>query len=156
MVAGRSASGSIPTWESSISRRGLALAKTRVGRRAAPPFFPAFVRASSRRRVSRRGLSVRLSAVKKVVSDLRAVHCPPSGSCSHHAYISIKPGVQGEAKRAAFAALAAVHYFKLVVVVDDDIDIYNPVSWEWRECNHGDQVFSQESHGPSSGVQEFL
>lgn len=71
------------------------------------------------------------SAVKKVVSDLRAVHCPPSGSCSHHAYISIKPDVQGEAKRAAFAALAAVHYFKLVVVVDDDIDIYNDEEVLW-------------------------
>jgi len=71
------------------------------------------------------------SAVKKVVGDLRAVHCPPSGSCSQHIYLSIKPGAPGEAKRAALAALAAVHYFKLVVVVDDDIDIYNDVEVLW-------------------------
>ena len=71
------------------------------------------------------------NAVKKVVADLIAVHCPPSGSCSQHVYLSIKQGVQGEAKRAAFAALAAVHYFKLVVVVDDDIDIYNDEEVLW-------------------------
>ncbi|MFC2014270.1 UbiD family decarboxylase [Chloroflexota bacterium] len=71
------------------------------------------------------------SAVEKVVADLRAVHCPPSGCGSQHVYISIKQGVQGEAKRAAFAALAAVHYIKLVVVVDDDIDIYNDEEMFW-------------------------
>jgi 2,5-furandicarboxylate decarboxylase 1 len=71
------------------------------------------------------------NAVKKVVADLRAVHCPPSGSCSHHVYISMKQGVHGEAKRAALAALAAVHYFKLAVVVDEDIDIYNDEEVLW-------------------------
>jgi len=71
------------------------------------------------------------NAVEKVVADLRAVHFPPSGSCSHHAYVSIKKGVQGEGKRAALAALAAVQFLKLVVVVDDDIDIYNDEEVLW-------------------------
>jgi UbiD family decarboxylase len=70
-------------------------------------------------------------AVEKVVSDLRAVHFPPSGSCSHHAYIAIKKGVQGEGKRAALAALATVQFLKLVVVVDEDIDIYNDQDVLW-------------------------
>jgi UbiD family decarboxylase len=69
--------------------------------------------------------------VEKVVSDLRAVHFPPSGCCSHHAYISIKKGVQGEAKRAALAAIAAIQYLKLVVVVDEDIDVYNDAEVLW-------------------------
>ena len=71
------------------------------------------------------------NAVKRVVPGLRAVHCPPSGSCSQHVYLSIKQGTPGEAKRAAFAALAAVHYFKLVVLVDEDIDIYNDEEVMW-------------------------
>ncbi len=33
-------------------------------------------------------------AVDRVVADLRGVHFPPSACCSHHAYISIKKGVQ--------------------------------------------------------------
>ena len=70
-------------------------------------------------------------AVEKVVSDLRAVHFPPSGSCSHHASIAIKKGVQGEGKRAALAALATVQFLKLVVVVDEDIDIYNDQDVLW-------------------------
>ena len=70
-------------------------------------------------------------AVEKVVSELRAVHFPPSGSCSHHAYISIRKGVQGEGKRAALAALATVQFLKLVVVVDEDIDIYDDHEVLW-------------------------
>lgn len=69
--------------------------------------------------------------VSKVVADLRAVHFPPSGSCSHHAYISIKKSVQGEGKRAALAALAAVQFLKLVVVVDEDIDIFRDEEVLW-------------------------
>ena len=71
------------------------------------------------------------SAVKRVVPSVEAVHCPPSGSCVSHVYISMKPGVPGEAKRAALAALAANHFTKLVVVVDEDIDIYNDEEVLW-------------------------
>jgi len=71
------------------------------------------------------------SAVKKVTASLKVVHCPPSGSCSHHIYISIKQGVPGEAKRAALAALGAIHFSKLVVVVDEDVDIYDADEVLW-------------------------
>lgn len=71
------------------------------------------------------------NVVKKVVSGLKAVHCPPSGGCSHHIYISIDQSVPGEARRAAFAALAAVHFSKLIVVVDEDIDIYDSDEVLW-------------------------
>ena len=56
------ASGSMPTWPSSISRRGEALASTSLGLR--PARRPVgLVRASSWRSDSRRGLSVRASVV---------------------------------------------------------------------------------------------
>lgn len=69
--------------------------------------------------------------VEKVVSNLKAVHFPPSGNCSHHCYISIKKEVQGEAKRAALAAIAMVPFIKHVVVVDDDVDIYRDEEVLW-------------------------
>ena len=61
MLEGLSASGSMPTCASSVRRRGEALASTSFGFSPArrPPVL---ARASSARRVSRRGLSVRLSA----------------------------------------------------------------------------------------------
>ena len=62
MEDGRSASGSMPTWPSSVSRRGEALASTSLGLR--PALRPVGLeRASSWRSVSRRGLSVRVSAL---------------------------------------------------------------------------------------------
>ncbi len=70
-------------------------------------------------------------AVERVVPNVKAVHCPPSGSCTNHIYISMKQTIPGEAKRAAFAALAAVHFIKMVVLVDEDIDIYNDEEVLW-------------------------
>ncbi|MFC2067458.1 UbiD family decarboxylase [Chloroflexota bacterium] len=68
--------------------------------------------------------------VKSAIPGLIAVHLPPSGS-GCHAYISIKQGVPGEAKRAALAAVVAARETKLVVVVDEDIDIYNDEAVLW-------------------------
>jgi hypothetical protein len=59
---GRKASGSMPTWPSKVRRRGEALASTSLGlSQARRPV--GLERASSRLSVSRRGLSVRLSAL---------------------------------------------------------------------------------------------
>jgi 2,5-furandicarboxylate decarboxylase 1 len=71
------------------------------------------------------------NGVKSVIPGLKAVRLPPSGSCASHAYISMKPGVPGEAKRAALAAIVAVREIKLAVVVDEDIDIYNDEEVLW-------------------------
>ncbi len=69
-------------------------------------------------------------AVKKVVPSVRAVHLPMSGVL-YHTYVSIKKRVQGEGKLAALGALAGHTWAKLVVVVDDDVDVFNEAEVMW-------------------------
>ncbi|MEE8205229.1 MAG: UbiD family decarboxylase, partial [Dehalococcoidales bacterium] len=69
-------------------------------------------------------------AVKKVVPSVKAVHVPVSG-VKYHVYVSIKKRVQGEGKLAALAALAGHIWAKMVVVVDEDVDVFNEAEVMW-------------------------
>ena len=62
--------------------------------------------------------------VRDAVPSVVAVHAPPSGRAGFHFYIAIKKRVEGEAKMAAYAALS-FGYPKLVVIVDEDVDVFN-------------------------------
>ncbi len=54
------------------------------------------------------------------------------GGCGYlHAVIQIRKNTEGDAKNAIMAAFAAHTSLKHVVVVDDDIDIFNPVDVEF-------------------------
>lgn len=70
-------------------------------------------------------------AVKRAVPTVKAVHFPPSGGCVLHIYVSIKKRVQGEGKFAGLTALTGQPNAKLVVVVDEDIDVYNEEEVLW-------------------------
>jgi len=70
-------------------------------------------------------------AVQRVVPTVKGVHYPISGVCVFHTYVSIKKRLQGEGKLAGLAALTANTDTKLVVVVDDDIDVYNEEEVLW-------------------------
>jgi 2,5-furandicarboxylate decarboxylase 1 len=67
---------------------------------------------------------------KHVCSGVNAVHHPPQAA-GFHAVVSIKKSKEGEAKNIIFAALASHVNLKQVIVVDDDIDIYDPKDVEW-------------------------
>jgi 2,5-furandicarboxylate decarboxylase 1 len=69
--------------------------------------------------------------VKMLVPSVTAVRLPISGACRHIAYVSIKKEFDGQGKLAALAALAADPLSKLVIVVDDDIDISNESEVLW-------------------------
>lgn len=88
--------------------------------------------------------SVVYEAVRRVVPTVKAVHFPPSGNCVNHIYVSIKKRVSGEAKLAALAALSAENMAKMVVVVDEDIDVYNEheVLWAIATRTVGDKDIS--------------
>lgn len=58
-----------------------------------------------------------------------AVNITPGGCCHWHAVIAIKP-LPGDAKNAMMAALSVAD-MKHVVVVDDDIDVFDGVDVEW-------------------------
>ncbi len=70
-------------------------------------------------------------ALKAQHPTLRAVSYPLSGACRFHCYISMRPTTQGQAKNAIFHALAEDLSLKLVVVVDDDIDVYDEQEVWW-------------------------
>lgn len=70
-------------------------------------------------------------AVKTYVPGTIAVHVTPSGCGKFHAVVCIKKEHEGDGKDAILAGLYSVRDIKLVTVVDDDVDPYNPREVEW-------------------------
>jgi 2,5-furandicarboxylate decarboxylase 1 len=63
--------------------------------------------------------------------NVTAVHYPKSGTCLLHCYISVKDPAPGEARNIAAAAIGDNLSLKLVLVVDDDIDVFNEEEVIW-------------------------
>lgn len=70
-------------------------------------------------------------AVSKVVPSVKSVNLSIGGCGWLHAIISIEKQVEGDAKNALLAALAAHPSLKHAVVVDSDIDVFNINEVEW-------------------------
>jgi 2,5-furandicarboxylate decarboxylase 1 len=70
-------------------------------------------------------------AVKQSVPTVRNVHLPSSGCSRFHAYIQIKKTAAGQGREAIVAALAVDRRIKHVVVVDEDINIYDDAEVLW-------------------------
>ena len=71
------------------------------------------------------------NALRRVIPGVRAVHVPMSGGASFTAYVSITRTRPGEAKHAISVVLGVDHYLKLVVIVDDDIDVFDESDVLW-------------------------
>ncbi len=69
-------------------------------------------------------------AVNKV-TECRGVNLTMGGCCWLHAIISIRARSPQDARNAILAAFKAHKSLKQVIVVDDDIDIFNPQDVEW-------------------------
>jgi 2,5-furandicarboxylate decarboxylase 1 len=68
--------------------------------------------------------------VKHISPRVKAVHLPPySGGFT--AIIALENAQPGEAKNVALAAMAAHVNFKTVIVVDADVDIFDPADVMW-------------------------
>jgi 2,5-furandicarboxylate decarboxylase 1 len=63
--------------------------------------------------------------------DVAAVRQPESGSCRLHAVVALRNPAPGAAVNAMFAAFAANTIVKHVLVVDDDIDIFDDEMLGW-------------------------
>ena len=59
------------------------------------------------------------------------VHLARGGVCRYHLYVQMKKRFEGEAKNIMMGAFAAHYDVKHVVVVDDDVDVHDPVKVEW-------------------------
>jgi 2,5-furandicarboxylate decarboxylase 1 len=71
------------------------------------------------------------NAVARVIPNVTGVHVPLSGTSSFTAFVSIKQSRPGEAKHAIPIVLGVDHYLKLVVIVDDDIDVFDESEVLW-------------------------
>jgi 2,5-furandicarboxylate decarboxylase 1 len=70
--------------------------------------------------------------VRSVVPTVKAVHYGPEGRCGKpFVYISIDKRSQGQGRLAGLAALSTRRYFKTVVVVDEDVDVYDEREVLW-------------------------
>jgi 2,5-furandicarboxylate decarboxylase 1 len=70
-------------------------------------------------------------AVKQSVPTVKNVHLPSSACSRFHAYIQIKKTAAGQGREAIVAALAVDRRLKHVVVVDEDINIYDDAEVLW-------------------------
>ncbi len=76
-----------------------------------------------------------LRAVRQAVPTVKNVCMPVSGNSRFHAYISIAKRTPGQAKNAICAAIAADMLLKHVIVVDDDIDVFDEERVLWAVAN---------------------
>jgi UbiD family decarboxylase len=72
-----------------------------------------------------------LNALGRAIPNVTAVHVPLSGTSSFTAYVAIRQGRPGEAKHVIPIVLGVDHYLKLVIVVDDDIDVFDESDVLW-------------------------
>jgi 2,5-furandicarboxylate decarboxylase 1 len=72
-----------------------------------------------------------LKRVQEVVPSTAAVNLPISGAARAHCYISVKKRAEGDPKQAALAALVTDPSVKHVIVVDDDVDVFNETQVLW-------------------------
>lgn len=88
--------------------------------------------------------------IRHVTPRLKAVHLPPYAA-GFTAIISLDHPEPGEARNAAIAAMAAHVNIKTVIVVDADVDVYDPADVMWalgtRVRWHEDLVPIPGAHG---------
>lgn len=72
-----------------------------------------------------------LKSLRVQYPNVKAVHYPKSGTCLLHCYVSVKNPAPGEARNIAAAAFGDNLSLKLVVVVDDDIDVFDEQEVIW-------------------------
>ena len=66
-----------------------------------------------------------LNALRRNLPNVRAVHVPHTTCGAFMAFVSMKKIAEGEPQMAIMATLGTELYTKYVIVVDDDVDIFN-------------------------------
>jgi UbiD family decarboxylase len=72
-----------------------------------------------------------LNALRQISPDVVAVHYPPEGGAEFLAVISMRQRYVNQAKNLILSALGSVAHPKVVIVVDDDIDVYDMSKVWW-------------------------
>ena len=94
-----------------------------------------------------------LKIISNTVPSVRNVRLSEGGCCWLHGIVSIKKRKEGDGKNAILAALAAHPSMKRVIVVDDDINIFDDKEVEWAVATRfqadKDLVIVKDSRGSS-------
>jgi 2,5-furandicarboxylate decarboxylase 1 len=104
-----------------------------------------------------------LNALKRNLPNVRAVHVPHTTCGAFMAFISMRKIAEGEPQMAIMATLGTELYTKYVIVVDDDVDIFNMNDVMWaiatRVRAEKDIIFIPGAKGavldPTSDPQTF-
>ncbi len=72
-----------------------------------------------------------LKVMRSYYPSVRGVSYPHSGTCRLHCYISMRPSAEGQARNAAMTAFGEDLALKLVVIVDDDVDVFDEEDVLW-------------------------
>jgi 2,5-furandicarboxylate decarboxylase 1 len=69
--------------------------------------------------------------VSSITPEIKDISVTAGGTFRHHAVVSVRKRHQAEARNIILALLASGAGFKRAVVVDEDIDVHDPVDVEW-------------------------
>jgi hypothetical protein len=69
--------------------------------------------------------------VKKIVPEVKGVNMTPGGTFRHHVVVAIKKRAENEGRNVILALLSMGIGLKQVIVVDDDIDPFDPMQVDW-------------------------
>jgi 2,5-furandicarboxylate decarboxylase 1 len=72
-----------------------------------------------------------LNHLKRSFPNVTDVHLAVGGVCRYHLYVQMKKGREGEPKNVIMGAFGGHYDIKHVVVVDEDVDVHDPVQVEW-------------------------
>ncbi|MBI4318566.1 MAG: UbiD family decarboxylase [Chloroflexi bacterium] len=97
------------------------------------PIYQAIVAGSSEHRgIGAVAKESYLFKVAKIAApSVKAVHIPTSGCARFHTYVSMEKKANGQPRNVAMGIMSADVYSKLVVVVDQDIDIFDDREVLW-------------------------
>lgn len=89
-----------------------------------------------------------LNALHQTLPNIKAVHAPFSACGLFHVYISMKKIAEGQPQQAIFAAFALDHNIKTVIVVDEDVDVFQEEEVLWAlatrlQADHGVSILPQ-------------
>ncbi len=69
--------------------------------------------------------------IRKIVPEVKALHLTPGGTFRHHVVVSIKKRAENEGRNVILALLSMGIGLKQVIVVDEDIDPFDPMQVDW-------------------------
>lgn len=76
-----------------------------------------------------------LQKMQQEIPGIKALALPKNG-CHFHAYLSMDAAAKGQAKQAAMLLFGLDLYLKLIIVVDEDVDVYNEEEVMWAVSTH--------------------